>query len=110
MHSNFQTFRFAIIVTLVCSLLLASAATFLKPRQTENIALDIKKNILKAAAITASEKEYSRAEIQKMYADIHLLCISVQLMIACLALLIPHASSHFRRLCINKGFMMKMKI
>ncbi len=69
MHSNFQTFRFAIIVTLVCSLLLASAATFLKPRQSENIALDIKKNILKAAGITSPEKEYTRLEIQQLYAD-----------------------------------------
>lgn len=69
MHSNFQTFRFAIIVTLVCSLLLASAATFLKPRQDENVALDIKKNILKAAGITSPEQEYTRDEIQQLYAD-----------------------------------------
>jgi Na+-transporting NADH:ubiquinone oxidoreductase subunit C len=68
-HSNFQTFRFAIIVTFVCSLLLASAATFLKPRQDENVALDMKKNILKAAGITSSEKEYTRQDIQQMYAE-----------------------------------------
>jgi len=68
-HSNFQTYRFAIIVTLVCSLLLASAATFLKPRQEENVALDIKRNILKAAGITSPEKENTRADIQQMYKD-----------------------------------------
>lgn len=67
MHSNFQTFRFAIIVTLVCSLLLASAATFLKPRQVENEALDIKKNILKAAGVTHEEQELTRDEIQNLY-------------------------------------------
>jgi Na+-transporting NADH:ubiquinone oxidoreductase subunit C len=66
-HSNFQTYRFAIIVTLVCSLLLASAATFLKPRQQENIALDIRRNILKAAGITSPDKEYTRSEIQQLY-------------------------------------------
>jgi Na+-transporting NADH:ubiquinone oxidoreductase subunit C len=68
-HSNFQTYRFAIIITLACSLLLASAATFLKPRQEENIALDIKRNILKAAGITSPEQEYTRVEIQQQYKE-----------------------------------------
>jgi len=35
----------------------------------ENVALDIKKNILKAAGITTPEKEYSRVEIQQLYSD-----------------------------------------
>lgn len=69
MHSDFQTFRFAIIITLVCSLLLASAATFLKPLQQQNIALDIKKNILKAAGITSPEQEKSKAEVLQLYKD-----------------------------------------
>lgn len=69
MHSNFQTFRFAIIVTLVCSLLLASAATFLKPLQEENVSLDIKKNILKAAGITSPEEVKSREEILQLYSE-----------------------------------------
>lgn len=67
MHSNFQTFRFAIIITLVCSLLLASAATFLKPRQVENEALDIKKNILKASGITSAGQPLDREKIQQIY-------------------------------------------
>lgn len=69
MHSNFQTFRFAIIITLTCSLLLAAAATLLKPRQQENVKLDIKKNILKSAGITKPEQQLSRQEIQKLYAE-----------------------------------------
>lgn len=69
MHSNFQTFRFAIIITLVCSLLLAGAATFLKPLQQENIALDIKKNILKAAGITTAEQENTRDQVLKLYEE-----------------------------------------
>jgi len=68
-HSNFQTFRFAIIITLVCSLLLAGAATLLKPLQQENVALDIKKNILKAAGITNPEQEKTKEEIQQLYKD-----------------------------------------
>ena len=67
MHSNFQTFRFAIIITLVCSLLLAAAATLLKPRQIENVKLDIKKNILKSAGITDPDAELTREDIQTLY-------------------------------------------
>ncbi len=67
MHSNAQTFRFALIITLVCSILLAAAATLLKPRQEENIQLDIKKNILKSVGLIDPEKDYSREEILNMY-------------------------------------------
>ncbi len=69
MHSNAQTFRFALMITLVCSILLAAAATLLKPRQQENIQLDIKKNILKSVGLVNTEKDYSRDEIQKLYKD-----------------------------------------
>ncbi len=67
MHSNFQTFRFAILITFVCSLLLAAAATLLKPRQIENVKLDIKKNILKSAGITNPDADLSREDIQSLY-------------------------------------------
>jgi len=40
------TLGFAAVVTMVCSVLLASAATLLKERQDQNIQLDIKYNIL----------------------------------------------------------------
>lgn len=67
MHSNAQTYRFALIITLACSLLLAAAATLLKPRQVENEKLDMKINILKSAEITQTDKDYSRAQIQTLY-------------------------------------------
>ncbi len=67
MHSNAQTFRFALIITLTCSLLLAGAATLLKPRQQENIKLDIKKNILKSVGLVEADKDYDRKEILDMY-------------------------------------------
>ena len=69
MHSNAQTFRFALIITLVCSILLAAAATLLKPRQQENIQLDIKKNILKSVGLIDAEKDYARQEILNLYAE-----------------------------------------
>ena len=46
MHSNAYTFRFAAMVTIVCSVLLAGAATILKPIQEQNKRTDIQKNIL----------------------------------------------------------------
>jgi len=50
------TLGFAAAVTMVCSVLLASAATLLKERQDQNIELDIKYNILTVLGLTDSEK------------------------------------------------------
>ncbi len=67
MHSDAYTFRFAAIVTIVCSVLLAGAATLLKPRQIENEQLDMKKNILLSAGILSQDKDASREEITDLY-------------------------------------------
>ncbi len=67
MHSNAYTFRFAAMVTVVCSVLLAGAATILKPRQVENEKLDKKKNILVSAGITAEQGTFTREEITREY-------------------------------------------
>ncbi len=67
MHSDAYTFRFAAIVTIVCSVLLAGAATLLKPRQIENEQLDMKKNILLSAGILTQDKDASRNEITDLY-------------------------------------------
>lgn len=70
MHSNTYTFGFAAVVTIVCSVLLASAATLLKPRQVENEKLDKKKNILLSVGIKPQEgKSFSRKEITDIYAQ-----------------------------------------
>ncbi|MGD9489540.1 MAG: NADH:ubiquinone reductase (Na(+)-transporting) subunit C [Calditrichaceae bacterium] len=70
MHTNAYTFRFAAIVTLVCSVLLASAATLLKSRQAENEVLDIKKNILISVGVQPDNGEaFTRSEIQKKYTE-----------------------------------------
>ena len=65
MHKNSYVFFFAAAVTISCSILLAAAANLLKERQQENIALDIRKNILASAGIGSAEME--RAEILKLY-------------------------------------------
>lgn len=67
-HSNAYTFRFAAMVTIVCSVLLAGAATFLKPRQDENKILDKKKNILISVGIKpAGGENFTRNEINETY-------------------------------------------
>ena len=67
-HSNAYTFRFAAMVTIVCSVLLAGAATLLKPRQDENKTLDKKKNILISVGIQPSVGDkFTRSEINETY-------------------------------------------
>ena len=65
MHKNSYVFFFAAVVTISCSILLATAANLLKERQQENIALDIQKNILAAAGFGSAEME--RQDIIKLY-------------------------------------------
>ena len=67
MHKNSYVFMFAATVTVVCSLLLASAATLLKDRQQENIKLDMQKNILASAGYISEDKEFTRADILSLY-------------------------------------------
>jgi len=67
-HSDAYTFRFAAIVTIVCSVLLAGAATLLKPRQVENEKLDMKKNILISAGIKPQNAvKFTRTGISDSY-------------------------------------------
>ena len=65
MHKNSYVFFFAAVVTISCSILLATAANLLKERQQENIALDIQKNILASAGFGSAEME--RQDIIKLY-------------------------------------------
>jgi len=68
-HSDAYTFRFAAVVTIVCSVLLAGAATLLKPRQEENQKLDARKNILASVNITPQKGSFSRDQINKLFAE-----------------------------------------
>lgn len=67
MHKNSYVFIFAASVTIICSLLLASAATLLKDRQQENIKLDMQKNILASAGYITQDKEFTRDDILNLY-------------------------------------------
>jgi len=67
-HSNGYTFRFAAIVTIVCSVLLAGAATILKPLQEENERVDVQKNILASVGIVPEEgQSFSKDKISELY-------------------------------------------
>ncbi|MEA3288060.1 MAG: NADH:ubiquinone reductase (Na(+)-transporting) subunit C [Candidatus Marinimicrobia bacterium] len=62
------TLGFAAAVTMVCSVLLASAATLLKDRQEQNVQLDIKCNILTVLGLTES-KAVEAEKIFSLYND-----------------------------------------
>jgi Na+-transporting NADH:ubiquinone oxidoreductase subunit C len=66
-HKNSYVLFFAATVTIACSLLLASAATLLKSRQQENVALDMQKNIVEVAGLIDKEKELTRQDILQLY-------------------------------------------
>ena len=69
-HSNAYTYRFAATITIVCSVLLASAATLLKPYQVQNELLDVRKNILSSVGIKAEEGEiFSQKQVEKLYQE-----------------------------------------
>jgi Na+-transporting NADH:ubiquinone oxidoreductase subunit C len=60
------TLGFAAAVTMVCSILLASAATLLKDKQTQNVELDIKYNILSVLGLVHSH-DMGPDELFKLY-------------------------------------------
>lgn len=61
-----QTLIVALLVCIVCSVVVASAAVALKSQQTENRLLDRNKNILAAAGLF-NEAEHSNADVPKLF-------------------------------------------
>lgn len=59
---------FAFILSVVCSLLITWAATGLKDRQQENMTLDKKMNLLRAAGLVDAGKKPDRDTINALYA------------------------------------------
>ncbi len=64
--SKAYTLGFAAAITMVCSVLLASAATLLKDRQDLNVQLDIKYNILSVLGLVESH-DVAPEELLKIY-------------------------------------------
>ena len=70
-NSRVNVIKFALLVSLVCSLLITVAAGGLKGFQQENIELDRKINLLKAANLINPDKKPPRDEIKALY-DTHI--------------------------------------
>jgi len=68
-NSKKNVIQFALMLSVICSLLISGAASGLKNLQQENIKLDKKINILKAANLIAENKKYPKKTIAKLYQD-----------------------------------------
>ncbi|MBP9598737.1 MAG: FMN-binding protein [Desulfobacter sp.] len=58
---------FALVLSVVCSLLITAAATGLRERQQENMALDKKVNLLRAAGLVDAGQKYGKDTINTLY-------------------------------------------
>jgi len=65
-----KIFFVAFALCVVCSVLVSSAAVIMKPRQIENKALDIKKNLLMSSGLLKNAAA-SKQEIDEAYTKIH---------------------------------------
>jgi Na+-transporting NADH:ubiquinone oxidoreductase subunit C len=74
MSDTGRSIRFAIIVAVVCSSLLAAAATGLKPLQERNMRVDRQKNILKAVGLVTPGQNLSAEAIAELYKG-HIRCL-----------------------------------
>jgi Na+-transporting NADH:ubiquinone oxidoreductase subunit C len=68
-NNTAKTFKFAIIMCVICSFLLTAASVGLKDRQLKNIAVDKQKNILKALSLLEVNQKYSTDDIANLYAE-----------------------------------------
>jgi len=68
-NSKKNVIQFALMLSVICSLLITGAASGLKNLQLENIKLDKKANILKAANLITGNKKPAREVILKLYND-----------------------------------------
>lgn len=67
LKGNMKSLGFALAMCLVCSILLSGAASGLKPRQEENKEIDIKKNILKALAVSNDVASLDKEKVRSLY-------------------------------------------
>lgn len=66
MRSNSYVLIFAVVTTIIAAVLLATAATLLKPNQDANILKEKQKNILKVVGIVPDEKQVAEIFNQKI--------------------------------------------
>lgn len=66
-HSTLYTVGFAVIVCLVCSIVVSTAAVGLRDRQDTNVELFKKANVLQAAGLAESDESLSAAEVEERF-------------------------------------------
>ena len=66
-NSKAHAILFALVLSLVCSLLITAAATGFKDRQQENMALDKKVNLLRAAGLVDAGQNPGKDTINTLY-------------------------------------------
>ncbi|WP_020587317.1 FMN-binding protein [Desulfobacter curvatus] len=66
-NSKAHVILFALVLSVVCSLLITAAATGLRDRQQENMALDKKVNLLRAAGLVDAGKKLGKDTINTLY-------------------------------------------
>lgn len=66
-NSKAHVICFALVLSVVCSLLITAAATGLKDRQQENMALDKKMNLLRAAGLVDAGQKPGKETINALY-------------------------------------------
>jgi Na+-transporting NADH:ubiquinone oxidoreductase subunit C len=67
MSSALKSFTFAILLGIICSLLLTTAATGLRKYQERNIRIDRQKNLLLAVKLLDETKQYDAESIEKLF-------------------------------------------
>lgn len=69
-HSTMYTVGFAVVVCLVCSIFVSSAAVGLRDRQQLNVELFKKTNVLQAAGLASPEERLSAKEVEARFASV----------------------------------------
>ncbi len=75
-NSRINVIKFALMISFICGLLITAAASGLKGFQQENIELDKKINLLKAANLIDPNKKPPREEIKTLY-ETHIQAVTV---------------------------------
>ncbi len=73
-----KTLLVTVVLSLVCSVLVSAAAVILKPKQEENIVLDVQRNILNISGLTRNAKALSNIEVADMYKQIKPRLVNVE--------------------------------
>lgn len=72
------TFGFAAAVCVVCAVVVSTAAVGLRDRQTVNVELDRKKNVLMAAGLLRQDEAASRAVIEQRFSSFEVTAIDLR--------------------------------